>query len=146
MNECLQMEWTNVCTACITFHLPAFLLSTSTTFIVENCSPHQIINPIKDKSTPQIYKYKCSLPFALTPSPLSFLMNISVCGERARQIKIEWMKASEWANRTGRARKKTPKCRKLPNDTPVFCMYYSAFGDTHSKNQCIENFVVFFLH
>lgn len=39
-----------------TFHLLAFILSTSTTFIGENCSPHHIINPIKDKSTLRIYK------------------------------------------------------------------------------------------
>lgn len=71
-----------------TFHLLAFWLSTSTTFIVENCSPHQIINPIKDKSTPQIYKYKCLLP--LSP-PLRLrsheYTSLSVCVARAPQIK-----------------------------------------------------------
>lgn len=45
-----------------TVQLSAFLLSASTAFIVENCSPHQIINPIKDESTPQMNKYKCLLP------------------------------------------------------------------------------------
>lgn len=46
---------------------PTFWLSTSTTFIVENCSQHQIINPMKDKSTPQIYKYKCLHPLTRLP-------------------------------------------------------------------------------